>query len=111
MCFLFLSIHPTTAYNPSDSQVYIIRLYFYNSRSKPIEHPEDIFKNLKIVYIKNMKRRTFRILKGFFRIHVGFALVRSWFLDKSYPRRTSVHLFDMIKRVAHRNRTTCASKK
>jgi len=50
-------------------------------------------------------------LKGFFRVHAGFALVRSWFLDKSYPRRTSVHLFDMIKRGTHRNRTTYASKK
>jgi hypothetical protein len=31
-----------------------------------------------------------------FRIHVGFALVRSWVLDTRSPHATSIHLFDYL---------------
>ncbi|AEC52816.1 hypothetical protein PNA2_1902 [Pyrococcus sp. NA2] len=39
-----------------------------------------------------------RILKGIIRINIGFSLYRSWILGKQWPKGTSVHLFDIIKR-------------
>ena len=52
-----------------------------------------------------MKRKSYRLLKGLFRINAGIALVRIWSLDKVYPRKTNVHLFDAIRKVKQKNRT------
>jgi hypothetical protein len=37
-----------------------------------------------------------RAARGLFRIHVGWALVRSWALDARTPEATSIHLFDYL---------------
>jgi hypothetical protein len=37
-----------------------------------------------------------RVARGVFRVHVGFAFVRSWALDGRSPRATSIHLFDYL---------------
>jgi hypothetical protein len=36
------------------------------------------------------------VARGILRIHVGYALVRSWALDTQSPPATSVHLFDYL---------------
>jgi hypothetical protein len=36
------------------------------------------------------------MIRGVFRIHVGFAFVRSWAIDTQIPRVTSIHLFDYL---------------
>jgi hypothetical protein len=37
-----------------------------------------------------------RLARGVFRIHVGFAFVRSWSADVRSPHATSIHLFDYL---------------
>lgn len=37
-----------------------------------------------------------RVARGVLRIHVGYALVRSWALDKQTPHAKSIHLFDYL---------------
>jgi len=48
------------------------------------------------------KSKIYRLLKGIFRIQTGFALVRSWSLNKVYPRKTNTHLFDLINKIRRR---------
>ena len=51
-----------------------------------------------------MREKLYRALKGIFRVQTGFALVRVWALDKTHPRRTNVHMFDIMRKVKQRNR-------
>jgi hypothetical protein len=37
-----------------------------------------------------------RMARGVLRVHVGFALVRSWSIDVRSPGTTSIHLFDYL---------------
>jgi len=37
-----------------------------------------------------------RTMRGIFRIHVGFSLVRTWSLDVQIPRGTVFHFFDYL---------------
>jgi len=37
-----------------------------------------------------------KILKGVFRIHMGFELIGSWTPDWLFPRLTHVHLFEWL---------------
>jgi hypothetical protein len=37
-----------------------------------------------------------RMARGVLRVHVGFALVRSWSMDVRSPGMTSFHLFDCL---------------
>ena len=45
------------------------------------------------------KVELYRLLKGIFRIQTGFASVRVWFLNKTHPKGTNIHLFDLINRI------------
>ncbi len=46
----------------------------------------------------SMKEKIYRFLKGFFRIQNGFAFIRIWLLNKINPRKTNMHLFDLVKK-------------
>ena len=48
------------------------------------------------------KNKIYKLLKDIFRIQTGFALVRVWSLNKIYPRKTNLHLFDLINKVRRR---------
>jgi len=48
------------------------------------------------------KSKIYKLLKGIFRIQTGFALVRIWSLNKVYPRKTNIHLFDLINKMRRR---------
>jgi len=37
-----------------------------------------------------------RILRGIFRIHVEFSLIRSWSMDVQIPSGSAIHLFDYL---------------
>jgi len=50
------------------------------------------------------KSRIYKFLKGFFRVQTGFAAVRIWSLDRVYPRKTNVHLFDLFHYLINRKR-------
>jgi len=51
-----------------------------------------------VIYYEHSKK-TISDLKGIFRIHTGFALVRIWSLNKTYPRKTNIHLFDVLRKL------------
>jgi hypothetical protein len=37
-----------------------------------------------------------RVARGIVRIHIGYALFRSWAMDTQIPHATSIHLFDYL---------------
>jgi len=37
-----------------------------------------------------------RIIRGIFRIQVGFSFVRTWSMDVQVPRGTTIHFFDYL---------------
>jgi len=47
---------------------------------------------------KATKSKLYKFSKGIFRIHTGFAVIRTWSLDKVYPKKTNVHLFDLLRK-------------
>lgn len=48
------------------------------------------------------KSKTYKLLKGIFRIQTGFALFKIWSLNKIYPRKTNIHLFDLYNKIKRR---------
>ena len=49
------------------------------------------------------KDKIYDMLKRIFRIQASFASVRSWSLNKGYPRKTNIHMFDLINKMRRKN--------
>ncbi|AIY89401.1 hypothetical protein GACE_0345 [Geoglobus acetivorans] len=48
------------------------------------------------------RNRIYGLLKGIFRIQIGFTLIRIWSLNRVYPEKTNIHLFDLIGKMKQR---------